>query len=77
MQHAKSTSVLCLAAINIMFPFNFVMTGPLAEETGATAIEYGLLAALIAIAIVAAISATGTSLVAVYNYWSSAISAAI
>jgi len=49
----------------------------LGEEAGATAIEYGLVAALIAVTIVAAISATGTSLVAIYNYWSSAISAAI
>jgi pilus assembly protein Flp/PilA len=49
----------------------------LADEAGTTAIEYGLVAALIAVAIIAGISATGTSLVAVYNYWSSAISAAI
>lgn len=49
----------------------------LAEEAGATAIEYGLVAALIAVTIIAGISATGTSLVAVYNFWSSAISAAI
>jgi pilus assembly protein Flp/PilA len=49
----------------------------LAEETGVTAIEYGLLAALIAAAIVAAVSATGTSLVALYNYWSGAVSAAL
>jgi len=49
----------------------------LAEETGVTAIEYGLLAALIAVAIIAAVSATGTSLVALYNYWSGAVSAAL
>jgi len=49
----------------------------LAEETGVTAIEYGLLAALIAAAIIVAVSATGTSLVALYNYWSGAVSAAL
>ena len=49
----------------------------LAEETGVAAIEYGLLAALIAVAIIAAVSATGTSLVALYNYWSGAVSAAL
>lgn len=32
------------------------------DESGATAIEYGLLAALIAIAAIAAMSAVGTSL---------------
>ena len=49
----------------------------LAEETGVTAIEYGLLAALIAVAIIGAVSATGTSLLALYNYWSGAVSAAL
>ncbi len=33
-----------------------------ADEDGATAIEYGLIAALIAVAIIAAVSAVGTSL---------------
>ncbi len=32
------------------------------EETGATAIEYGLIAALIAVAIIVALTAVGTSL---------------
>lgn len=32
------------------------------EETGATAIEYGLIAALIAVAIIVALTAMGTSL---------------
>jgi pilus assembly protein Flp/PilA len=47
------------------------------DEDGVTAIEYGLLAALIAVAIIAAVSATGDSLAAVYDYWSSAVVDAI
>ena len=34
----------------------------LGDESGATAIEYGLIAALIAVAIVATVTAVGTSL---------------
>ena len=37
------------------------------EEEGATAIEYGLIAALIAVAIIVAITAVGTSLSAMFN----------
>ncbi|HSI58035.1 MAG TPA: Flp family type IVb pilin [Ideonella sp.] len=49
----------------------------LADESGVTAIEYGLLAALIAVAIIGALSATGTSLEALYTYWSAAVIAAL
>jgi len=48
-----------------------------ADESGATAIEYGLIAALIAVTIIAAVSATGTSLMALYAYWSAAVIAAL
>ena len=37
------------------------------DESGANAIEYGLLGALIAIVIVAALTATGTKLHTTYN----------
>lgn len=37
------------------------------DESGATAIEYGLIAALIAIAIIAALSFVGTELGEAYN----------
>jgi pilus assembly protein Flp/PilA len=47
------------------------------EDDGVTAIEYGLLAALIAVACVAAFSATGTSLSAIYTTWSQAVVAAL
>lgn len=47
------------------------------NDDGATAIEYGLLAALIAVACIVAFQATGTSLQGVYEYWSGAISQAL
>ncbi len=49
----------------------------LADESGVTAIEYGLLAALIAVAIVGAVGATGLSLTAIYDYWSVHVIAAL
>ncbi|MBW6493606.1 MAG: Flp family type IVb pilin [Burkholderiaceae bacterium] len=47
------------------------------DEAGVTAIEYGLLAALIAVAIIGAVSATGTSLGDVYTRWTEAVIGAI
>jgi pilus assembly protein Flp/PilA len=38
-----------------------------ANESGATAIEYGLLASLVAVAIIAAITAVGTKLQNTFN----------
>lgn len=37
------------------------------DESGATAIEYGLIAALISVVIIAAVSALGGSLIGVFN----------
>jgi pilus assembly protein Flp/PilA len=51
--------------------------GAVREDDGATAIEYGLLAALIAVACIAAFQATGTSLAALYTTWSNAVLAAL
>ena len=48
-----------------------------ADESGVTAIEYGLIGALIVVAIIGVISATGTALSAMYTTWSSAVVAAI
>ena len=42
-------------------------------ESGATAIEYGLIAALIAVAMIAAATATGTGLSGVFNSVAGAI----
>jgi len=39
----------------------------LREESGATAIEYGLIAALIAVAAIAALSLVGTNLSGIFN----------
>ena len=47
------------------------------DDSGVTAIEYGLLAALIAVAVIVAVAATGTALNAVYTTWSNAVSSAI
>jgi pilus assembly protein Flp/PilA len=49
----------------------------LMEEDAVTAIEYGLLAALIAVACIAAFRATGVSMSAVYTAWSNAVLAAL
>ena len=49
----------------------------LADESGVTAIEYGLLAALIAVTIIGAVSATGMSLITIYGYWSATVMAAL
>jgi pilus assembly protein Flp/PilA len=46
-----------------------------ADEEGATAIEYGLLASLIAVAIVGTVTALGTSLNALFTRVSDALAA--
>jgi pilus assembly protein Flp/PilA len=46
------------------------------DEAGATAIEYGLIAALIAVAAIAAMQGLGTSLKTTFNSTSSNMSAA-
>ena len=49
----------------------------IADESGVTAIEYGLMAALIVITAIVGITATGVSLGAMYTYWTNAVSAAL
>ena len=51
---------------------NFV-TRFVKDESGATAIEYGLIAALIAIAIITAVSKVGTSLSTKFNTISTSV----
>jgi pilus assembly protein Flp/PilA len=46
------------------------------DESGATAIEYGLIAGLVAVAIIAALSALGTSLSDLFTYVSDTVGAA-
>lgn len=47
------------------------------DEDGVTAIEYGLIAALIAVAIIAAVTAVGGQLQAVFNFIAAALGAAL
>lgn len=46
------------------------------DESGATAIEYGLIAALVSVAAIGALTAMGTSLSGMFNTVSSSLSAA-
>jgi len=47
------------------------------DDDGVTAIEYGLIAALIAVFIIASVTIVGTSLAAVYTAISTAVTAAL
>lgn len=47
------------------------------EEDGVTAIEYGLIAALIAVVIITAVQLVGTNLTAVFNKVAGCLSSAI
>jgi pilus assembly protein Flp/PilA len=47
------------------------------DEEGVTAIEYGLIAALIAVAIIVSAGLVGTNLDAVFDYVATALSTAI
>ena len=49
----------------------------LRDEAGATAIEYGLIAALIAVAAIAAMSSLGTQLSTTFNQVSTAMSGSV
>ncbi len=46
----------------------------LCDETGATAIEYGLIAALISVVIIAAVTLVGSNLSSVFNAIATALS---
>ena len=47
------------------------------DESGATAIEYGLIAALVSVAAIAALTAMGTSLETMFNRVSNELSGAV
>lgn len=47
------------------------------EEDGVTAIEYGLIAALIAVVIIAAVTLVGTQLRSVFNFIGNALQTAL
>ena len=52
-------------------------TAFITDERAVTAIEYGLLAALIVVTMMVGLSAAGTSIIEMYNYWSDAVVAAL
>jgi pilus assembly protein Flp/PilA len=58
-------------------PLTASITAFIKAEEGVTAIEYGLLAALIAVAIIGALSALGTANGGIYAAWTSAVLAAL
>ncbi len=47
------------------------------DETGATAIEYGLIAALLSIAIIGGVTATGTSIQGFFTYVATQVTSVI
>ena len=49
----------------------------LKSDAGVTAVEYGLIAALIAVVIIGALGVTGVNLGGVYNQWAAAVAAAL
>ena len=53
------------------------MIGFIKDEDGATAIEYGLIAALVAVACIAALSSLGDSLVLIFEEVSTELDTAI
>jgi len=52
------------------------IVGFFADESGATAIEYGLIAALVSVAAIVALTALGTSLATIFNVVSGELSSA-
>ena len=49
----------------------------LKDQRGATAIEYGLIAALVSVVIVGALTSTGSGLKSNFDTWSSAVGGAV
>jgi len=58
---------LVMGALRELFDRNSSLTKLVRDESGATAIEYGLIAALIAVAAIAAMQLVGTSLTSTFN----------
>ena len=56
-----------MGVLRELFDRNSVTTNLLRDESGATAIEYGLIAAVIAVAAIAAMQLVGTSLTSTFN----------
>jgi pilus assembly protein Flp/PilA len=56
-----------MGVLRELFERNSSLARLLSDEAGATAIEYGLIAALIAVAAIAAFQLVGTNLTSVFN----------
>ena len=56
-----------MGALREFFDRKSFLSNLLCDESGATAIEYGLIAALIAVAAIAAMQLVGTSLTSTFN----------
>ena len=56
-----------MGVLHEIFARNSLLTNLLCDEAGATAIEYGLIAALIAVAAIAAMQLVGTSLTGIFT----------
>jgi pilus assembly protein Flp/PilA len=56
-----------MGVLRELFDRDSLLTNLLCDESGATAIEYGLIAALIAVAAIAAFQLVGTNLTSVFN----------
>jgi pilus assembly protein Flp/PilA len=68
--HNSGVAHLTLGGMTVM---RKIFTNLLADENGATAIEYGLIAALISVVIITAITAVGTNLKSTFTAVSSAL----
>lgn len=64
-------------AVTVFWLFGRAMKSLQQEEAGVTAIEYALLAALIAIVVVGSVTSTGNSLLGLWTAVSGAIAAAV
>ncbi|MDX1485979.1 MAG: Flp family type IVb pilin [Alphaproteobacteria bacterium] len=53
------------------------LRGLLSDDDGVTAIEYGLIAALMSVVIIAGVTALGNEVESTFNTWSAAVSNAI
>jgi pilus assembly protein Flp/PilA len=56
-----------MGLFNGRFAKNSVIARLVRDDSGATAIEYGLIAALIAVAAIVAMQAVGTSLISIFT----------
>ncbi|MGC2413871.1 MAG: Flp family type IVb pilin [Stellaceae bacterium] len=56
-----------MGLLNERFARNSVIARLVRDDSGATAIEYGLIAALIAVAAIVAMQAVGTSLISIFT----------